>query len=232
MNPTKQKRLIASLACTAGILAASPAFAYSPGIPIPLSAKVADSPSGAGTGLAGAYWNANVNSNGQADSLFATTASGTFLSPTQDYGSHGWVNDSYYTVQNYLQGGGASHLAGDFTANLDTATYRFTGYINITSDLDLLPGGSIDVNFAVGSDDGMRLIIGGQTVTEANYARAFAWSSGMASFAAPGLYAIELVYWENYGGTGLDFQWQTNGNAYADVATGNLYPSLPSRKFR
>lgn len=226
MKKFNEKCIKSCVALAAAALLSTPAAAYTPGSSIPLAAP---SPTVAGTGLAGAYWNANVYSNAAADSVFATTPTGTFLSPTQDYGGHSSVNDSYYTVKTYLEGFGATNLVGDFTANLETATYRFTGYINITSDLDVQAGnGTIDVNFAVASDDGMRLNIGGTTVTQYDSPRAMGWSVGSASFASAGLYAIELVYWENYGGTGLDFQWQTGSNGYRDVATANLYPSLPA----
>ena len=193
------------------------------------------SPAAAGTGLNGSYWSQNVSSNAQADGVFGTTPTATFFSPTQDYGNHGSVGDGDYTVKSYLEAFGSTILTGASAAdsnNLSGALYRFQGYINITSAMDTTPGdGTIDVNFLVGSDDGMRLKIGGQTVTEADYARGFDYSYGSASFDSAGLYAIEMVYWENGGGTGFDFMWQTGSNGWSDVAASALYanasPSVP-----
>jgi hypothetical protein len=198
-------------------------------VAVPSSALVSASPATAGTGLNGAYYDTNVYSNGAADAVFASTSTtGTFLAKTINYGGGSSVGDGM-SVASFL-GSNASNLVGTFTSNLETSLYRFTGYINITSAMDLTPGGTIDLNFMVGSDDGMRLKIGGTTVAEYDSARSFSFTAGTASFSAAGLYAIDLVYWENYGNTGVDFLWQTGltGGSYQDVATSALYTTLPA----
>lgn len=197
---------------------------------IPSGVKVANSPVTSGTGLNGYFWDTNVTSNGQADTIFGSTAAtSTFRSPTQSYGGSS-VSDSSYTVKSYLETYGSTILTGATAANsvdLNSSLFRFTGYINITSAMDTTPGGTIDINFSVGSDDGMRLKIGGVTVTEFNGARALAYSGGTASFQSAGLYAIEMVYWENGGGTAFNALWQTGTNGYANIQTANLYTAVP-----
>ncbi len=229
MYSKNSKTLLSSTSKLAFALGLMCAVGAAQAVVVPSSAIVAGSPATAGTGLNGAYYDTNVTSNAAADSVFAgSAATGTFLAKTINYGGGGSVGDGM-SVASFL-GSNASNLVGTFTSNLETSLYHFTGYINITSAMDLTPGGTIDINFAVGSDDGMRLKIGGVTVAEYDSARSFSFSSGVASFSAAGLYAIDLVYWENFGNTGVDFLWQTGltGGSYQDVATSALYTALPT----
>ena len=196
-----------------------------------ITSLAGSSPVIAGTGLNGAYYDTNVGSNSAADSVFSSSiATGMFRATTINYGAGTSVPDTgtNVSVATYL-GSNASNLVGNFSSTLETALYHFTGFINITSAMDITPGGTIDVKFRVGSDDGMRLNIGGTTVAEANYARAYGTTDGTASFQSAGLYAIDLVYWENYGNTGVDLQWQTGSSGtFQDVATASLYTAVPA----
>lgn len=188
------------------------------------------SPTVAGNGLNGAYWNTSgsMSNNAAADAASVTSATATFLAKLVDYGNGSSVPDS--TPLSSFLGNNAANLSGASTNTLDTSVYRFTGFLNITQAMDTQAGnGTIDVNFRVGSDDGMRLRIGGVDVATFDAPRAYAYSNGTASFASAGLYAVDLLFWENYGNTGVDLQWQTgSSSAFQDVSTASLYTAVPA----
>jgi hypothetical protein len=202
---------------------------------IPASSQVAASPAIAGTGLSGAYWNTNTSmaSNAAADAVTLKKPTATFLATTVDYTSTHTLSGTRVpdteTLASFL-GANASGLSGAGRNTLDTSVYLFSGYLNVTSAMDNTPGtGTIDMTFQVGSDDGMRLAIGGTTVTAFDAPRPYAYSSGSASFAAAGLYPIALLFWENYGNTGVDLAWKVAGNSdWQDVPTADLYASVPA----
>jgi len=188
-------------------------------IPIPISAKVADVGFNRGDGLNGAFFNSPgsfsfVSGVGGAAEFVATaTPDGTFLSTVVDYanGSVNSVTDST-PLSSYLGVDAESYVGlGDPLAPLTTSVQVYTGYIMIDSAFDLIPGDDINVGFAVGSDDGMRLKIGGVTVTEYGAPRPFGTTSGNAEFAASGLYDLELIYYENGGYTGVEFYSTISG---------------------
>ncbi|RYE92757.1 MAG: hypothetical protein EOO75_05940, partial [Myxococcales bacterium] len=71
---------------------------------------------------------------------------------------------------------------------------RYTGLINIrTAGLK---------TFAIGSDDGYQLRIGGVTISEFQNNRSTALDTRRATFAEAGVYPFQLIYWEQ-GGTAL-----------------------------
>lgn len=229
------KSLLSAAVCatvlTATALLAAPAGAAT----IAASSLVAPSPSIAGTGLNGTFWNTNssMSNNAAADLVTLKTPTATFLATTVDYTSTHTVSGSSVgdgtTLANFL-GKNASYLSGAGNTTLDTSVYLFSGYLNVTAALDTTAGNStIDIAFRVGSDDGMRLNIGGTTVTAYDAPRAYGYSSGSASFATAGLYPIALLFWENYGNTGVDLAWKVSGNtAWQDVQTADLYTSVPA----
>jgi len=220
-----------SVAFCATVLFATPVGAAT----ISASSLVAASPSIAGTGLNGSFWNTNssMSNNAAADAVTLRTATATFLATTLDYTSTHTVSGTSVvdstTLANFL-GNNARNLSGAGSNTLDTSVYLFSGYLNVTAAMDTTAGNStIDIAFRVGSDDGMRLNIGGTTVTTYDAPRAYGYSSGSASFAKAGLYPVALLFWENYGNTGVDLAWQVAGNtAWQDVPTADLYAAVPA----
>lgn len=226
------RQVAAAVIAMGGLLASGASHAVLIG-----SGPVSPSPVVAGTGLNGAFYDTDVLANlSNADSLIAsgTTQRASFLAKTIDYPQGSGSVPDNTPLTTYL-GANASLITGVNGGNpatqlLPDSLFRFFGFINITSNLDTdSSNGTIDVNFRVGSDDGMRLKIGGTVVTEFLADRAFNYSTGTASFASAGLYAIELVYGEEQGNTGVEMQWQTGSTtaAYRMVDTANLYVPEP-----
>ena len=146
----------------------------------------------------------------------------TFLATQVDYprgDAADTVSSSLTTLAGYLAPDVPSANGG---VDLVDSVFQFTGFINITSALDSNPGGDIDVEFSVGSDDGFNLLIGGVSVTSFSGLRGFSHSFGTASFDSPGLYPIDLYYYENSGGTGIELKWQIPGQ-FTVVPTSSLY---------
>ena len=108
-----------------------------------------------------------------------------------------------------------------------TFAIKMTGFIKLTA-------GSHE--FSVASDDGFRLKIGGETVTEFTQTRGVQTDTGNFSAGADGLYEVELVYWQGNGGADLNLSSATTGPlelydslpAGAEVVDGQSYYSLPT----
>lgn len=81
-------------------------------------------------------------------------------------------------------------------ATVDHAAMMLSGFIAIPTM------GSYTFN--LGSDDGARLTIGGQTVIDNDLVHSFATVTATATFAAAGLYPLNLIYFNNGGNSGLD----------------------------
>jgi len=194
---------------------------------ISASSMVAPSPTVAGDGLNGEYYNAGpFSSIGSASSHADTnTATGTFTSTHVDY-PQGEANNIYdgYPLSTYLGSDYASYTGPN--AYLTTSIFRFTGFINILDSFDTLAGNNtIDIYTWVGSDDGMRLSVGGTTVTEYSAPRAFSFSGNWMSFEQAGLYAVDLIYYENGGYTGIE--WLHNSGAMGGPSN-NTQHTMPT----
>lgn len=207
-----RRSCIPFVALAASALLSGPSHAE---IIIPASRAIGPVPAQPGEGLTGyAYafpdpFN-NLRTLADADAFIAGNApAATFLASQIDYPRPG--------------GGGAAlaELLGPDAASLDPASfgstspslvYRFLGAIAITAGLDLDPTSpTIEVEFAMGSDDASRLRIGGldvlrvagpdptdeRGVYDANDFRT------IASFGGPGLYPVEIVWWDWYGGVSI-----------------------------
>ncbi len=139
----------------------------------------------AGSGLNGQIFDSNgsLNNLNGVDSLIAASgADVTFNATNIDYS--GGSN-----MGGFLGSDGAS-ATGTTGASADTFAVKIVGYIKIEA-------GSHDFN--VTTDDGFRLKIGGQTVTEFDGNRGSATSTSTFTATEDGLYPIEIVYWENGG---------------------------------
>jgi hypothetical protein len=153
-------------------------------------------PLGAGTGLNGAFFAAR-DVGGNTDPALSVALGSpptvSFVARLIDYGNG---EPGGQTLQAFL----GANLPAPHVTNLPTpgapdinpSVFRFTGYINITRTT---------VNFAITSDDGSRLSIGGVTIIDNGGAHANGFGPGVVTvrFPAPGLYPIEILYSETQG---------------------------------
>ena len=126
----------------------------------------------------------------------ANAADATFGVSAIDYprGTDGSLVSADTTLADFL-GDDAGSLMGDGAATLEQSVFVFTGQI--------LLDGTEDV-FRVGSDDGFRLLIDGQLISENAAPRGFGFTDASPALAA-GLYTFTLVYFENEVFTGVEF---------------------------
>ncbi|HNI82046.1 MAG TPA: PA14 domain-containing protein [Rhodocyclaceae bacterium] len=134
------------------------------------------------------------------------------------------VNAIYHQVVPYIDwSDGGSGTGADATTtrtdlpvgNDDSFAVTFYGYLNITT--------AGTYNFQVYSDDGFRLNLGGETVAEYYYDRGPGSSYATLQLAA-GLYALELMSWEQGGVYVDELTWDTLGNGvYVTVPQNVLF---------
>lgn len=98
-----------------------------------------------------------------------------------------------YTIGGWLATGGATLLTGDGTHTLDDTYVHLSGFVTLASD---------NQSFTVAHDDGLTLIINGQTVIDASGPTAPAITTGTYTGAA-GTYAFDLYYAEVDGPPGV-----------------------------
>jgi hypothetical protein len=189
---------------------------------IPSSASVVP-PVGVAQGLDGFYYNTGVASIAAAEAVIAgQQPTATFLSTLLDYPNlAGNIVSDSTTLAAFL-GADAASLSGSGGNTLNTSLFLFTGFIKIDAGFDRVDGGTIDVNFAIGSDDGMRLRIGGVTVTQKDGNRSFAFSTGTANFEAAGYYSVEIIFWENTGSSGIEWFSSIPGGPNSGAPTGTV----------
>ena len=125
----------------------------------------------------------------EADATFGVTA---IDYPRGDLGS---LTSAPTTLAEFL-GDDAASLMGDGTVTLEQSVFVFTGQIRLDGTED---------TFTVGSDDGFRLSIGGQLISENVDPRGFEFTDATPGLSA-GLYAFTLVYFENQVFTGVEFR--------------------------
>ncbi|MBX9580646.1 MAG: PEP-CTERM sorting domain-containing protein [Gemmataceae bacterium] len=218
------------------------------GVLIPASASAGPVPAFSGTGLNGSYYAVpngfnTLRTMADADGVIAANSPTATFRATRLYYQPG-LGDGSETIGDIL-GADAATLDPPSVANTrDSSVWRFDGYIAITPDLDIdRATPEIDVEFAIGSDDASRLRIGGVEVLlvagpDPNDQRGVFSANDFratASFEAAGLYPVEIVWWDWYGGIYLRWYSSIPGSPDADtpaglagiVPTGSLYPSLP-----
>lgn len=194
-----------------------------------VSNPVAPVPVNPGTGLSGQIWDAPVGSlSGALAEIASGVVDGGFTAATIDY-PNGAVDDidTPTPLATFLGTDGAS-LSGTAVSEGFSLVLRMSGLIAIEQ--------AGVVEFAVGSDDGFRLTIGGQVVSEFAGNRAFGFTSGALNFEEAGLYPIELVYYaNNEARSGLEFYSSIPGgvdsgapaSGLSIVPTGVLYVPTP-----
>lgn len=114
------------------------------------------------------------------------------------------MGGSTTTISQFLQDDGAS-LAG-VDADLGRHVLRVSGY------LDLAKGSHL---FRVGSDDGFRLRINGETVIEHVLPRPFRYTAGRSNITDDNVF-FELIQFQNAGSTGVEFFLNNESVTFAD----------------
>ncbi len=100
-------------------------------------------------------------------------------------------------MSTYLGSDAASLSNQSVGANtLEDSIYHFTGYINITA-------ANLTTTFQLGSDDGSALSINGTQVIDNDGDHGYNTVSQTVDFTAPGLYAVNLISFEDGGVTGV-----------------------------
>jgi hypothetical protein len=187
-----------------------------------------------GSGLAGSFWDVSdgdtLDTLALAQSVTPGPASATFLATSIDYPNGAADSTSTDTKVSDFLGADSSTLspasAGDVIVL--KSVFEFSGLIDIQASDDTNPGTSdIEVVFAVGSDDGFRLTLGGVLVSEFDGLRGFGFSSETAIFQSAGLYAINLLYFEGLATeAGLVLASSIGGSpmALSVIPSSRLYP--------
>jgi len=178
--------------------------------------SVASAPTTAGTGLAATYYKFSqaISTLAQGDALVAAapgpTASFTALAVC--FPSCGGSATDGGTLSSYIASNGAN-LTVDST--LGQAVSRYNGFIAIPA--------AATITFALSSDDGSSLAIGGTSIINDDGLHGIAGSSTSVSFQSAGLYPFYVDHFENTGGTGVTVL--VNG---ATIATASLYSTIPT----
>lgn len=175
-----------------------------------------------------------INSLAMADAIIASsTPSATFSSTLVDY-PNGDEAILFLPMLGELLGVDAAGLnpPGAAASAASPMVMRFMGVIHVTEALDIDPSNStIDVQFALGSDDGSRLRIGGQTLISIDGTGVFfdfpPEQIEVASFEAPGLYPVDIVWYDHFGGTGIAWYSSISGgpDSGAPAGTAGIVPT-------
>lgn len=203
---------------------------------IPASARVDGV--GVNPGLNGFFYDRNdppevILTLAMADSIIASDpVAATFQATLVDYPNDP-MDIAFLGTLGDLLGADAVSLAPPSAAGVDASpmVMRFSGFIQIDPAFDTQPSNStIDVVFSLGSDDGSRLRIGGQTVISIDPGTpvtAFPGVADVARFEAPGLYPLEIVWFDHYGGIGLEFSSSIPGgpNSGGPAGTVGIVPT-------
>lgn len=212
------------------VVSFSSAFAI--GVFIPGDRKIGLVPNDPGNGLCGFYWDAGPYFT-NADALAysdANAANGEFTSTYVDYanGSVDAVDDATL-LTNFLGVDAGSLTGGVGSNNLETSLFRFQGGIAIRPEYDLdLAAPGITVRFDLGSDDGSGMNIADITVIDNGGDHGYGYQGNFATFEDAGLYPVDLVYYENFGVTGIEWYSSITGgpdSGHPDGASVGIVPT-------
>jgi hypothetical protein len=160
---------------------------------VPGESRVGPVPAVPGDGLDTAVWHYGVNNINSAVAHGTTNpADASFRATHVDYpnGGDNIVSGDVSLLQ--FLGADAASYAGPVDGVLGEI-FHFTGFLAV-------PAARVTHTFAVGSDDGMRLLIGGVNVLEQGGDRPFNFTIADVQFELEGLYPIELWYYANLQG--------------------------------
>ena len=162
-----------------------------------VAAFLSATPSQASTFL-GEFWDVSAPNRSIDQALNAITGvapTATFQSTAIDYPNGATTRTSSSVTLSQFLGTDAASIVGNGNAQIITSVFRFTGFI------DLIPG---QQNFNLGSDDGFRLTIDNNVVSQQNGPRAFRFTE-LDTDAGEGRVPFELIFYENFGRTGVEF---------------------------
>ncbi len=155
-------------------------------------------------GLSGMFYqpdpSASISSLADAESVIAgNIPAATFLAYQLDYPNSDAADtiDAETSLDDFL-GLNIEDLVGGDDATIDNSAFTFNGSLYVAE-----PGA---YNFEVGSAEGFRLTIDGETVAEFDGTREFAQTSGSHTFAAPGFYAISVLYYTDDDPGGIELK--------------------------
>jgi hypothetical protein len=169
---------------------------------ITISDPVSGPPATSGDGLSVDYYKTGSAPGSIANALAfiaSNSPDSTFISTGVGYpaSSPGSTVDDSTSLSTYLGSDAASlSNASVGTNTLDDSIYHYTGFINITT-------ANLTTTFALGSDDGSELSINGTQVIDNDGDHAFQTVSQTVDFTAPGLYAVDMISFEDGGDTGV-----------------------------
>ena len=167
-------------------------------VTIPAGARVGPAPTVAGNGLDGEiYFSATrPDDNGTALAAIATgTPAATFVSTQIDYPNGGPDDLDEPQIGTFL-GTDSSSLSGASTMTATDIVFNLKGYLRVTSTGPFM--------MVLGSDDGSFLRIGGLDVIDNGGRHGFETMTETVSFGAPGLYPIQVVFYQGNGGVGVE----------------------------
>lgn len=166
--------------------------------------------------IKGEFWDTGpIGGFGPIATALASTPTATFNSTGIDYplGAQNTVGSST-TLAAFL-GTDAGSLSGAGGTTLEGSVFRFTGHLKLLA---------LSNTFTVASDDGFRLFIEGTLVSEFFGNRPFGTTSATRADLGTGIKAFELIYWENGGVTGVEFE--VNGRTVTPIPVGPALPML------
>jgi len=194
---------------------------------IPYSTAYGTNPSSPGTGLCGDYWNMGPfydNSTAWAHAG-ANPADATFKSTLLDY-PNGGIDTLFdgNSLNDWLGIDAGTLMPAAVGSNaLETSLWRFRGAISILDAYDQDSGApGINVTFGLGSDDGSGLRIGGIDVIDNGGDHGFGYIVQRVSFEAAGLYPIDIIAYENFGITGIEWASSIPGGPDSGVPSGTV----------
>ena len=185
----------------------------------------------AGTGLSGRYWklpptSVDAISGVGGETIANVLPDGYFMSTSLNYSG-----DDLTPILDWL-GTDAASFRG-LESDLDDGVFSFSGFIRVDE-----PG---TVTFSTPSDDGSVVTIGGVKVIDNDGSHGSPGDNpdGKIFFGTPGLYPIEIAYYNGdwtddagaHGGANINFTSDGGGgigNADATVPTAVLYPAESS----
>jgi hypothetical protein len=179
------------------------------------SQDLAAMPANAGTGLAGSFYSfgsgTTIGSLAVANSLIgaASGPTATFTTATVCFPDCAGRSFSDTSSLTNLLNGHVSNFsyavpASGIPASVSESAMVLTGFIAVNQ--------AGTYNFNLGSDDGSQLTIGGQTVITNDFDHGFQNDTGSATFTTAGLYAINVLFFEDTGSTGLDL-WASDASS-------------------
>jgi PEP-CTERM motif-containing protein len=181
-------------------------------VPVPIGPPVA----GSGNGLNSHWVDTTFSAHSTADAIFSLgLVPGDIGFVAQFDGVQPYIDHHDGCCTGVVPGG---ELASPFGLD-DNFAVRFFGFINIQT--------AGDYTFRAFTDDGFRLTIGGETISEFPFDRSPAFTDATVTLAA-GLYSLEFIGWEQGGSWVDELTWIVPGGAgFVRPGTDVFFTSIP-----